>query len=409
MIALPVAEIPFRRVLGLNQQTYQRLKLALGLQLRRQVFVAVCDDLVLRDRLAAQLQMDLAAGEVPMRLVTLRLNATQPHPIAQMSGWIEQARERPTFQMVGVEQLTRQPAAVQRQFLTNLQTFDRTFDSLECNLLLWMPQPWFRSIRQSAPSFWQLHTGVFEFVGDPTPLQPVVEPIRLIAERSEQNLDAPESDPESDFDPEAILVTAPLPDRKLLEEFPAAALTPTEERSSKIAVLPTQRRIEDPIAQPLIDRIALLQQQQASAELLFEAHRSLANLYRDRIEQGDASEATWQRAIEAYEQVLVWLPETAPQWADVLNDLGNLYWGRSRSAAGTDSRHADPVPHLQQAIELYELALYKTEQPQILGMLQNNLGAAYADLARYENPVEGLQNAIAAYQQALKNRSSTLR
>ncbi|NJL21204.1 MAG: tetratricopeptide repeat protein [Leptolyngbyaceae cyanobacterium SM1_3_5] len=393
MIALPVAEIPFRRVLGLNQQTYQRLKLALGLQLRRQVFVAVCDDLVLRDRLAAQLQTDLAAGDPPMRLVTLRLNATQPNPIAQMSDWIEQARERPIFQIVGVEQLTRQPAAVQRQFLTNLQTFDRAFGSLECNLLLWMPQPWFRSIRQSAPDFWQLHTGVFEFVGDPTPLQPVVEPIRPIAERSEPNLDTPESD----FDPEAIFVTAPLPDRKLIE--PAAALMPTEDRSSKIAILPTkQRQIVDPIAQPLIDRIEQLHQQQAPAETLSEAYRSLANLYRDRIDQGDASDKTWQRSIETYEQVLVWLPETAPQWADVLNDLGNLHWGRSRSS--------DPVFHLQQAIELYELALYKTDQPQTLAMLQNNLGAAYADLARYENPAEALQNAIAAYQQALQNRSS---
>lgn len=394
MIALPVAEIPFRRVLGLNQQTYQRLKLALGLQLRRQMFVAVCDDLVLRDRLAAQLQTDLAAGEPPMRLVTLRLNANQPNPIAQMSNWIEQARERPVFQIVGVEQLTRQPAAVQRQFLTNLQTFDRTFGSLECNLLLWMPQPWLRSICQSAPSFWQLHTGVFEFVGDPTPLQPVVEPIRLVAERSEPNLDAGD-----EVDPQAMLVAAPLPDRKLIEDFPAAALTPIEDRNSKIAVLPAKqhRRIDDPIAQPLIDRIEQLHQQQASAETLAEAYRSLANLYRDRLDQGDSSDATWQRAIETYEQVLVWLPETAPQWADVLNDLGNLYWGRSRSF--------DPIPHLQQAIELYELALYKTEQPQILAMLQNNLGAAYADLARYENPAEALQNAIAAYQQALQNRS----
>ncbi|MBD2092051.1 tetratricopeptide repeat protein [Microcoleus sp. FACHB-1515] len=396
MIALPVAEIPFRRVLGLNQQTYQRLKLALGLQLRRQVFVAVCDDLVLRDRLAAQLQTDLAAGEPPMRLVTLRLNATQANPIAQMSDWIEQAREQPTFQIVGVEQLTRQPAAVQRQFLTNLQTFDRTFGHLDCNLLLWMPQPWFRSIRQSAPGFWQIHTGVFEFVGDPTPLQPIVEPLRPIAERSQPDLDTPESN----LDAEAMLVPAAMPNRQQLEEFPAAAaLIPTEDRSSKIAILPAKkgRLIEDPIAQPLLDRIEQLHQQQAAAETLAEAYRALANLYRDRIDQGDASDTTWQRAIEAYEQVLVWLPETASQWADVLNDLGNLHWGRSR--------HSDPVPHLQQAIELYELALYKTEQPQILGMLQNNLGAAYADLARYENPTEALQNAIAAYQQALQNRS----
>lgn len=408
MIALPVAEIPFRRVLGLNQQTYQRLKVALGLQLRRQVFVAVCDDLVLRDRLAAQLQADLAAGEPSMRLVTLRLNVNQPNPIAQMNDWIAQTNERPTFQLLGIEQLTRQSASVQRQFLTHLQTFDRAFGRLECNLLLWMPQPWFRSIPQAAPAFWQIHTGIFEFVGDPTPLQVGVEPIRQVPNR----LELPPDLPTEETDPEAIFVPDPPPDLKLLEEFPAAAaLTPTEARSSKIAVLPpkengrvvtlSDRQTErDQIALPLLERIEFLHQQQAPAAMLAEAYRSLANLYRDRLDQGDSSEVTIKLAIEAYEQVLVWLPEASPQWADVLNDLGNLHW--------TSSRLIEPVMHLQQAIELYELAIHKTDQPQTLAMLQNNLGAAYADLARYENAPEMLQKAIDAYQQALQNRSPDL-
>ena len=46
--------------LGLNQQTYERLKTCLSLNLRRQLFIGVWDDLRLRDRLAMQLQAEFS-------------------------------------------------------------------------------------------------------------------------------------------------------------------------------------------------------------------------------------------------------------------------------------------------------------------------------------------------------------
>jgi hypothetical protein len=45
---------------GQNQTAYLRLKLALSLSLRRQIFLAVCDDLALRNRIAARLYAELA-------------------------------------------------------------------------------------------------------------------------------------------------------------------------------------------------------------------------------------------------------------------------------------------------------------------------------------------------------------
>ncbi|MGB7376300.1 MAG: tetratricopeptide repeat protein, partial [Rivularia sp. (in: cyanobacteria)] len=80
---------------GWNRQVYHRLKLALGLNLRRQIFIAVCDDLNLRNQVAARLHSTLAypVGQVlyqPIdtqseastpaypRLVTLRLNLNDP-------------------------------------------------------------------------------------------------------------------------------------------------------------------------------------------------------------------------------------------------------------------------------------------------------------------------------------------
>ena len=189
-----------------NRQAYQRLKLALSLGLRRQIFVAVCDDLNLRNQVAARLHSTLAypVGQVLYqpsdaqeastpaypRLVTLRLNLSDPHPIAQLNQWLAdypppvvgatkdtpgRSLPRPAFQIVGVEQLTRQPVAVQRLFLHNLRSAQQNLSNiessrfLESSLLLWVPRPWLYAIQQSAPQFWRCRTGVFVFAGEPTP------------------------------------------------------------------------------------------------------------------------------------------------------------------------------------------------------------------------------------------------
>jgi tetratricopeptide (TPR) repeat protein len=175
-----------RNGLGVNQQIYQRLKAALGLNLRRQIFVAVCDDLALRNLLAAKLHADLAYpsnGTKPTgqerypQLVSLNLDLNDPDPVAQCALWLQKhpppkqlGQPRiPGFQILGVERLTRQIPTVQRLFLSNLQRIEHTLPTLEASLVLWMPRPWCRMIQQSAPEFWRWHTGVFEFEGDPTP------------------------------------------------------------------------------------------------------------------------------------------------------------------------------------------------------------------------------------------------
>ncbi|HEY9623591.1 MAG TPA: hypothetical protein V6C78_24755, partial [Crinalium sp.] len=208
-----MTDLPFRKILGLNQQTYQRLRIALSLNLRRQVFVAVCDDLVLRDRLATQLADDLTptkpqakqskpdSGTLQRypRLVSLHLNLDDPNPIAQAAEWLSQPsskgsrRAMPAFQILGIEQLTRQPAATQRLFLTYLQDLERSLPTLESSLLFWLPKPWFHALPQSAPEFWRCRTAVFEFVGDPTPLPPPESdsPIHIPSRQPDPNPNEP--------------------------------------------------------------------------------------------------------------------------------------------------------------------------------------------------------------------------
>ncbi|WP_017715763.1 tetratricopeptide repeat protein [Kamptonema formosum] len=181
-IAVPTVTPP--KVTDSNRQIYERLKLALSLNLRRQIFVAVCDDMPLRNRLAADLEAELGcappAPSAPRAsfplLVTLQLNFRHPNPIAQIAEWLaERSKPRngdrpPTgFQILGVEHLTRQRSALQWSFLSYLRDIDRSLSALESNLLLWVPRPWLQTIQQSAAEFWNRRTGVFEFEGEPKP------------------------------------------------------------------------------------------------------------------------------------------------------------------------------------------------------------------------------------------------
>ncbi|BAU40378.1 tetratricopeptide repeat protein [Leptolyngbya sp. O-77] len=90
----------------------------------------------------------------------------------------------------------------------------------------------------------------------------------------------------------------------------------------------------------------------------------------------------------------------------LLNDVGNLCWLLSRNSSAPDQ----VLPNLRQAIQSYQLALKKLDthtQAQSYPMLHNNLGAAYADLARYEQPVENLQKSAQSYREALRYRDAS--
>jgi hypothetical protein len=560
-----VTDLPFRH-LGLNQQTYERLKAALNLGLRRQVFIAVCDDLLLRDRLAVQLQADLTHSEtVPRglsggpiaesrvipRLVTLELELHDPNPVAQVIDWLSYfpgaaKRNRvPTFQILGVERLTRQSAGLQSLFLSYLQEIEQSLPEIESGLLLWMTQPWFRMLPEAVPEFWRCRTGVFEFSGDPTPL-PATSPERIpVGPSSRDQAMAPtvpvvenpwialadsltlwyESDAESDPEPDDRTDTDPklavesfesletdlrsLPDLgewigtlnpAELRESTAAASAPTEEQSRQSPTLTTtlttapsavpntdlntalpftdlpldlvrslteftdlsdlgellsevliqdstQNSADGPTAEqveylagdltgdlinssgqtppdqtniaaaeavePLWTHIELLQQQlallqtgQESPLAMATAYRTLGNFYRDCIEQGDASTENLTLAVQAYEQARPWLPPD--QQAEVLNDLGNLYWMIAHTQTGPEEIQTG----LLQTVQVYQLALEHLEpqsqtnsQPaQTYAMVQNNLGAVYADIAHYQDPAHWLQRSVVAYQEALVYR-----
>ncbi|EKQ68269.1 hypothetical protein OsccyDRAFT_2795 [Leptolyngbyaceae cyanobacterium JSC-12] len=457
---------------GVNQRTYARLKTSLRLNLRRQIFLAVCDDLELRNYFVNKLQAELSPN-----FVSLNLNLADPNPMAQASQWLSQQWQgldgqrspSPGFQILGIEHLTRQPAPVQKRFLTHLQAIEYYMPTLECTLLLWVPRPWLVSIRQSAPTFWEWHTALFEFEGDPTPVRssqstrPVTNPTitRLQLAKIEpwagskistaQSSDHPEENlapsiehPQaisSDIDSVEVEETALLLDS---EPFPEAVWDILTQDLAQLNSIGLQERLEEeigvtkqesepkilsPVASLLkqhilaalekdpkseqhqfgldtLHRIEQLQQQQVPPNALAAAYYALGRAYRECIEQGDTSDHTLAIAIAAHQQTLDLLERDEGLGADVANDLGNLYWMKSRNSVEADVQ----LHSLEQAIQAYQIALTKTnlqEHPKTRAMIQNNLGSAYGDLAQHREPAENLQKSVQAYEAALQYRSAT--
>ena len=455
--------IPSQKVSSSNKQIYQRLKQAIDLNLRRQIFIAACDDLCLRDCLAARLQAELASAESGAgsaidypRFVSLELDLSDPNPWASIAAWLTQhpppqnrdiTGNAPGFQFLGAEHLTRHSAAVQWSFLSYLRDIEAHLELCESALLLWVSRPWLSSIEQSAPEFWHWRTGVFEFEGEPTPAKADLGHFEefgnsqdlgsrrdtgnsrdqlLISEESQQSPipeaqvaigDSPPPAPDSDKSVElADLVLAAASQELGAENAPAS-----EENFGPLQTL---------------QYIELLQEHQCCSEALALAYHSLGNCYRDRILAGDASPQNLTIAIRAIEQVIAYLEldasvqshqppteecaqliaqltqnltldaeesHTLPPIDDLINDLGTFYWMLSRDRTGAVNG-ADPVSCLERSIALYLEGLNRTDAntpPQSRVRLNKNLGIASADLARYRDKRENLQQAVAAYQQAL--------
>lgn len=461
-----------------NRQVYHRLKLALSIGLRRQIFVAVCDDLNLRNQVAARLHSTLAfpVGQVLFqpsdaqedstpaypRLVTLRLNLSDPNPIEQINQWLTnypppivgvsqdtpgRSLPIPAFQIVGVEQLTRQPVAVQRLFLHYLRSTEQSLSNnesnrfLESSMLLWVPRPWLYAIQQSAPQFWHCRTGVFVFAGEPTPTtrgknspERFASSKRLDLENVEQSI-LEESVSVEDFDLQTdtqvsrtnkpqensgsksdLLSTRPNAEESRLRASPHANLSPQawshiskELTELVLATINTTVKDEDENSQvqAILHEIEELHSKQVSGATLAAAYHRLGSIYRLRVEQGQSTLENLMVAILAYQETITH-DDTSPQVPDTLNDLGTLYWMLSRTPPNSEEGQA----YIEQGIEFYQLAL-KLISPQThaetYARVQNNLGTAYGDLARFSpNPAENWQQAVVAYSEALCFRKADM-
>ncbi|MGC1525163.1 MAG: tetratricopeptide repeat protein [Phormidesmis sp.] len=202
-----------RQILGTNQQAYQALKASMSLNLRRQLLIAVCDNVVLQNQLATQLEHDLAGQtwsmpsfdtdtpkSTSLALERLIFDPEDAHLPRQVAHWVKEAtveglaeglveESLPQVQVLGIEQMTRQPAIVQNHFLRSLEQMEVLLPRLNTSLLVWVPWPWLRTIQTSSPTFWKWRNAVFEFVSDPTPILPPSESFPEAADTNALNAD----------------------------------------------------------------------------------------------------------------------------------------------------------------------------------------------------------------------------
>ena len=509
-----------RQLLGVNQQSYQSLKASMELNLRRQLLVAVCDSVVMQNQLATQLEYDLNQDRTPNLLDEFDdfeglspASLTAKKPLArlifdpedgnlpkQVAQWVRQTilaeGSLPQVQVLGIEQMTRQPAITQNHFLRSLEKVDALLPRLNTSLLIWVPWPWLRTIQQSAPTFWNWRNGVFEFVSDPTPVsqdsqQPALDtaadqpqaaiyppakpahteqtaekPAESIAKQSLTLtlLQEDEDDLSSLFDEETTLFEQPerdLPDSSAeLYGETGSSQRPTPRRSlaalsglTSIVTKGVNAQSNDPhddlsnspqeqSRQPVnldletetpahinrsAESAAQASEQQAFApaippveviettttdetifaepdEPLDEAdYLAEGRAYRARIEAGERELSVIESAIAAYEAGLRQLHDKSSDWSVGLNDLGTLYWLKAQQLDDIPQSIAE----MTHSIELYQDALerLKPEQSELVGQLYSNMGAVYSMLATYQDSVAFLNQAMAAYRQALPTSS----
>ena len=442
----------------LNRQIYQRLKQALSLNLRRQIFIAVCDNQHLKNNLAQNLEADLTntidcAEQQPnnnrhMLLVTLNLNLSNPNPVTQINQWfaenpqIQKIEEYQIlgFQIIGAENLTKELPVVQWSFITNLKKIAANLSKLESSILLWITKPWLNTIQQSAPEFWNWHTGIFQFEGDPTPITPRQKKSSL-PKKTKPNSFSPliTSSPGSNtlrplmaleqksYSAESkklqtyLLPPAPqkLPDlpikhSKHQENIPQPELELVELANLVLAEISRKSGVEKtPLEKQqfqILQEIQELNKFQYPSPDLVVAYQMLGDFYRDRILAGEVSEQSLIIAIRAYEMVIEWEfenSENVSQFSvtqisilDILNDLATLYWMLSRQIKCSKS---DSLVYLERSIILYQMAVGEIDlsQKDTYARLQKNLGLAYGDLATYQEEQQNWERAVRAYQEAI--------
>ncbi|MEM9804448.1 MAG: tetratricopeptide repeat protein [Cyanobacteria bacterium P01_D01_bin.56] len=384
-----------RQVLGLNQRQYEGLKTTLQLKLRRQLLIAVCDSDTLQHQLVERLQSDLADasptlddfGSVAIEQLTFA--PSQPDLIVQLVHWLKQApKPTPHLQVVGIEAMTHQSMRSQNHFLRSLENIQSLLPHLDSSLVIWVSWPWYRTLEQSVPDFWQWRSGVFTFIGEPVQGVP----------------DAPAAPPTDGLYGDTPANASPNAD---IWQILSEDLAQLDRASGTKRDVPADAASVSPVAAPPLDLTTLenplefLSQREkdgATATELSQAYRTLGHHYRDLIEAGSMTPNLLSKAIVTFEQYLKWLPTEDPQRAAGLNDLGTLHWLQAQHQSDRNAL----IAGMHHSAELYKTGLQCVDvDTEISSRLYGNLGAVYSALANYDDSVTHLKEAATAYRQAL--------
>ncbi|WP_204139447.1 tetratricopeptide repeat protein [Halomicronema sp. CCY15110] len=370
----------------------------------------------------------------------------------------------PVLQVLGIEQLTHCGPDTQYQFLRSLHQLWPIWQQLDVSLLLWLPRPWLKQIRREVPHLGrsvfefigeptpistiahQPHFQVaFSAVRDwQFWSPPAAEELADAPAPTEASLETPSvpiNEPPEATSPEDAAADAPLPTVSAslwhqlqddLTDFESSPRPPrpslgedatsTTDTAAAPAAAPESSPAATTLDQPAetaerspqtIAKVPVPTETEAagfqSVPSAFvpppgdrspSADWAIALELRDRVQTGDHSTTTLERALQAYESLQPEHPAT-PQRTEALNDLGSLYWLWAQQAT-TGEVYCQRLTH---SCELYEAALVHISPhtaPGVLNRLHSNLGSVYSLLAVHQQPGQYLGKAVRAFHRALQ-------
>ncbi len=401
-----------------NQQVYQRLKMAIALGLRRQIFLAVCDDKTHASELAIALQTDRDLNQSTC-LASIQLLPAQRPVLEQIRQGLPQRRAATgaiCLQLLGIAELTRKSANLQWSFLRQLRAIPRQLLHLEADatsegvgsLVFWISRPWLHQIQQSAPEFWRSCTGVFEFCSEPLPShQPTRRSLTPTPTTAQPR---PTAKPPS-IKPPAVPPTSSNSPQDTVTISPSSILD-WQFVPKPLLQLVTITQDELAGSQPLerLQQIEQWHRRGGNRDRLGVQYQELGNLYRDRLQQDCDLIKCARTGIAAYSQALqIW--QTAPpnepgRLLATFNDLGTLHWLLARH------EHPDRrLRALQASVKAYQEAiasLKSVNKPDVEATLYHNLGSVWADIGRTRHQADDWQQAIAAFEAALTHAQTQI-
>ncbi|MGL5509670.1 MAG: tetratricopeptide repeat protein, partial [Microcoleaceae cyanobacterium] len=306
------------------------------------------------------------------------------------------------------EQMTRQPATVQWSFLNNLANIDLLLSDLPSNIVIWLTRPWLRTIEQSAPEFWQKHTGIFEFEGEPTPLPPFHAPLPPRPSAIKTKTDQVEKNQDNITHP-AIARLANL----VLTDINQASRFAHNQKELNNNLRPLQ----------LLQSIQKFSQNNADHPALAIACYQLGKFYRELIfNQQPPEESHLKIAIQSYQLAINLISKCLPEqkWdrnshkivsqvthhklslMKIWQDLGTFHWILSKLPNQNTIQQSANDTYIKSAIKFYRYCLTQSEiSEETKAEIYKNLGGIYHELGQSRDEPKYLLLAIKVYKKAL--------
>ncbi|MDY6781288.1 MAG: tetratricopeptide repeat protein [Cyanobacteriota bacterium] len=304
------------------------------------LFVAACDDLVLRDTIIRRYEQELQPEICPYRVQLTRGEPSLRAAIAALVRQEEylQQNQPAVITALGAEELLFISPKGERtevdKFFGYLQWTREGLREFPCPIVLWVTNQILVSLGEKAPDFWSWRKGVFRFVPE-TPLR----------------------------------------------EMPSVPVAPQVYSSS-------EETDDDSLPlEDLQDLIARIEQSKGTQDpKLGTLYKRLGKLYRKRLERGEAEEDAKERelAFACFNKAIALQTELSlrSDLVDSLRGLGVLNYSLSKYREAIDLYH--------KSLELSKEVGDRSEEASSLG----NLGSTYGSLGQY-------REAIAFYEQSL--------